>query len=88
MRESVASTRPPVHNVVFRSKMHLLTLYFLDSGSYSSGFFNIWGLFTPTEYDWVRQSQIDWFLQESGPSTLVFSPVCRPPLTPIFDSVH
>jgi len=48
------------------SKMHLLTLYFLDSGSYSKGFFNFWGLFTPTAYDWIRQSQIDWFLQESA----------------------
>jgi len=24
------------------------------------------GFFTPTEYDWIRKSQIDWFLQESG----------------------
>ncbi|KAJ7115908.1 Metallo-dependent phosphatase-like protein [Mycena epipterygia] len=48
------------------SKTHLLTLYFLDSGSYSKGFYNFWGWFTPTAYDWIRQSQIDWFLQESA----------------------
>lgn len=71
----------------FRSKTHLLTLYFLDSGSYSKGVFDWFGFFIPTEYDWIRQvgdsrflflatpfipnytqSQIDWFLQESGTS--------------------
>jgi hypothetical protein len=30
------------NDVVYRSKLHLLTLYFLDSGSYSSGIFNLW----------------------------------------------
>ncbi|KIK09009.1 hypothetical protein K443DRAFT_672049 [Laccaria amethystina LaAM-08-1] len=48
------------------SKMHLLTLYFLDSGSYSKGVLDWFGFFIPTEYDWIRQSQIDWFLQESA----------------------
>ncbi|KAI0917949.1 hypothetical protein AcV5_002750 [Taiwanofungus camphoratus] len=48
------------------SKTHLLTLYFLDSGSYSKGFLNWFGLFVPTEYDWIHQDQIDWFLQESS----------------------
>ena len=24
------------------------------------------GFFTPTEYDYIHQNQIDWFLQESG----------------------
>ncbi|KAL5537002.1 DCR2 [Sanghuangporus sanghuang] len=48
------------------SKMHLLTLYFLDSGSYSRGFFDWLGFFHPTEYDWIRQDQINWFLQESA----------------------
>lgn len=38
-----------------RSKTHLLTLYFLDSGSYSKGFLNWFGLFVPTEYDWIHQ---------------------------------
>ncbi|KAJ7504439.1 Metallo-dependent phosphatase-like protein [Mycena galericulata] len=56
------------------SKTHLLTLYFLDSGSYSKGFYNFWGLFTPTAYDWIRQSQIDWFLQESAS----IDPIQRP----------
>ncbi|KAJ7623261.1 Metallo-dependent phosphatase-like protein [Roridomyces roridus] len=56
------------------SKTHLLTLYFLDSGSYSKGFYNFWGLFTPTAYDWIRQNQIDWFLQESAS----ISPIQRP----------
>ncbi|KAJ7180636.1 Metallo-dependent phosphatase-like protein [Mycena filopes] len=56
------------------SKTHLLTLYFLDSGSYSKGVYNFWGLFTPTEYDWIRQSQIDWFLQESAS----INPIQRP----------
>ncbi|KAJ7066567.1 Metallo-dependent phosphatase-like protein [Mycena amicta] len=59
------------------SKTHLLTLYFLDSGSYSRGFYNLWGWFTPTAYDWIRQSQIDWFFQESAsirPIERPFSP--------------
>ncbi|KIM83051.1 hypothetical protein PILCRDRAFT_819843 [Piloderma croceum F 1598] len=48
------------------SKTHLLTLYFLDSGSYSKGYFDWLGWFRPTEYDYLHQSQINWFLQESG----------------------
>ncbi|KDR80533.1 hypothetical protein GALMADRAFT_90903 [Galerina marginata CBS 339.88] len=48
------------------SKTQLLTLYFLDSGSYSKGFLDWFGFFTPTEYDWIHQNQIDWFLQESA----------------------
>ncbi|KAK0203023.1 Metallo-dependent phosphatase-like protein [Desarmillaria ectypa] len=56
------------------SKTHLLTLYFLDSGSYSNGFYNFWGAFMPTAYDWIRQDQIDWFLHESGS----ISPIERP----------
>ncbi|KAJ2918633.1 hypothetical protein MD484_g1753, partial [Candolleomyces efflorescens] len=48
------------------SKTHLLTLYFLDSGSYSKGFLDWLGFFNPTEYDYIRQNQIDWFLQESA----------------------
>ncbi len=47
------------------SKTHLLTLYFLDSGSYYTGVWDWWGIFHPTEYDYLRQNQIDWFLQES-----------------------
>ncbi|TFK71339.1 Metallo-dependent phosphatase [Pluteus cervinus] len=48
------------------SKTQLLTLYFLDSGSYSKGFLDWFGMFTPTAYDYIRQDQIDWFLQESA----------------------
>jgi len=48
------------------SKTHLLTLYFLDSGTYSKGWFDWFGFFNPTEYDYFRESQIEWFLQESG----------------------
>ena len=50
----------------FRSKTHLLTLYFLDSGAYAGGVLDWLGLFHGTEYDWIRESQINWFLQESG----------------------
>ena len=38
-----------------RSKTHLLTLYFLDSGSYSKGYFDWLGWFRPTEYDYLHQ---------------------------------
>jgi hypothetical protein len=55
------------------SKTHLLTLYFLDSGSYAAGFLDWFGFLRPVEYDYIHQSQIDWFLQESGMSTLVLS---------------
>ncbi|OJT14478.1 hypothetical protein TRAPUB_8978 [Trametes pubescens] len=47
------------------SKTHLLTLYFLDSGAYYAGIMGWFG-FQPTEYDFIRQDQIDWFLQESS----------------------
>ncbi|KAG8792115.1 hypothetical protein FRC17_008645 [Serendipita sp. 399] len=47
------------------SRTQLLTLYFLDSGAYSEGMWDWFG-FTPTEYDYLRQSQIDWFLHESS----------------------
>ncbi|KAJ3859665.1 Metallo-dependent phosphatase-like protein [Lentinula novae-zelandiae] len=56
------------------SMTHLLTLYFLDSGSYSKGFFNFWGMFTPTAYDWLRQDQIDWFLRESASINMIERP--------------
>ncbi|KAH9829999.1 Metallo-dependent phosphatase [Rhodofomes roseus] len=59
------------------SMTHLLTLYFLDSGSYSKGFLNWFGFFVPTEYDWIHQDQINWFLQESSsidPIERPFSP--------------
>ncbi|KAG8814505.1 hypothetical protein FRC18_001941 [Serendipita sp. 400] len=51
------------------SRTRLLTLYFLDSGSYSAGAWDWFG-WTPTEYDYLRQSQIDWFLHESSLSPM------------------
>jgi predicted MPP superfamily phosphohydrolase len=48
------------------SKTHLLTLYFLDSGAYAAGIIDWFGFLRATEYDYIHQSQIDWFLQESG----------------------
>ena len=51
---------------------HLLTLYFLDTGSYYKGVWDWWGIFHPSEYDYLRQNQIDWFLQESCTSDLSF----------------
>ncbi|KAA1475450.1 Metallo-dependent phosphatase [Dentipellis sp. KUC8613] len=56
------------------SKTQLLTMYFLDSGSYSKGFIDWFGFFTPTEYDWIRQDQVDWFLKESA----AIKPIQRP----------
>jgi hypothetical protein len=35
--------------------MHLLTLYFLDSGSYAAGLLDWFGFFTPTEYDYIHK---------------------------------
>ncbi|KAG6866553.1 hypothetical protein C0991_002038 [Blastosporella zonata] len=72
------------------SKTHLLTLYFLDSGSYAKGYWEFFG-FIPTAYDWIREvntlllangftliplvkSQINWFLQQSG----LIKPIERP----------
>ena len=48
------------------SKTHILTLYFLDSGSYAEGMLDWLGFVQSDDYDWIHQSQIDWFLQESG----------------------
>ena len=47
------------------SKTHPLTPYPPDSGSYGTGALNWLGLFCGSEYDWIRESQINWFLQES-----------------------
>ncbi|KAH0582874.1 putative inactive purple acid phosphatase 29 [Termitomyces sp. J132] len=55
------------------SKTHLLTLYFLDSGAYAKGYLDFFG-FIPTEYDWIHESQIDWFLQQSS----MIKPIERP----------
>ena len=48
------------------SRTQVLTLYFLDSGAYAKGITDWFGFWAPTEYDWIHQDQIDWFLQESG----------------------
>ncbi|KIY53010.1 Metallo-dependent phosphatase [Fistulina hepatica ATCC 64428] len=48
------------------SKTDLLTLYFLDSGDYAKGFWNWAGIFIPLAYDWIRDSQTNWFLQQSA----------------------
>lgn len=40
--------------LVGSSMTHLLTLYFLDSGSYSKGYLDWFGYFFPTEYDWIH----------------------------------
>ncbi|KZV63009.1 Metallo-dependent phosphatase [Peniophora sp. CONT] len=56
------------------SRTQLLTLYFLDSGSYAKGITDWFGFWSPTEYDWIHQNQIDWFLQESA----AISPIERP----------
>lgn len=58
--------------VLYRSMMHLLTMYFLDSGAYSKGYLDWFGVH-PTAYDWIHTDQIDWFLQESGEPVLRFS---------------
>ncbi|KAF7308825.1 AIP3 domain-containing protein [Mycena kentingensis (nom. inval.)] len=56
------------------SKTHLLTLYFLDSGSYSRGFYNLWGWFTPTAYDWIRQACLLFYFRKSSE----IKPIQRP----------
>ena len=48
-----------------RSKTQLLTLYFLDSGAYYNPTWDWFGILRATDYDYLRQDQIDWFLQES-----------------------
>jgi hypothetical protein len=40
--------------LVGSSMTHLLTLYFMDSGSYSKGYLDWFGYFFPTEYDWIH----------------------------------
>ncbi|KAI0689492.1 Metallo-dependent phosphatase [Cytidiella melzeri] len=56
------------------SKTQLLTLYFLDSGAYSNGKWDLFGLFHGTEYDWIHQDQIDWFLEESSRISVIERP--------------
>ncbi|OJA13538.1 hypothetical protein AZE42_07319 [Rhizopogon vesiculosus] len=57
------------------SKTSLLTLYFLDSGAYSTNWYSDWfGSFVPTEYDWIHEDQINWFLEESAKIQLIERP--------------
>jgi len=53
------------------SATHLLTLYFLDSHAYAKSGWTFW---KPAENDWIKQSQIDWYLEQ----TASISPVQRP----------
>ncbi|QRV74007.1 hypothetical protein RhiJN_02021 [Ceratobasidium sp. AG-Ba] len=53
------------------SATHLLTLYFLDSGAYLPGGIMWW---KPLEYDYLHESQIQWFLSESN----AIDPIERP----------
>ena len=59
-----------------RSKTHLLTLYFLDSGAYARTWFDFAGIGHGPDYDWIHQDQIDWFLEESGELILSSMIVC------------
>ena len=58
---------------LFRSRTQLLTLYMLDSHAYTTKRLpGIWGWFQKLKYDWIKQSQIDWFLAESGKILPIF----------------
>lgn len=46
-----------------RSATPLLTLYFLDSHAYAKT--SAWTFWKPADYDWIKQSQIDWYLEQS-----------------------
>ncbi|KAM6496960.1 Metallo-dependent phosphatase-like protein [Amanita muscaria] len=48
------------------SKTHLLTLYFLDSGAYAEGLLSWLGFAEGSDYDWIHEDQINWFLQNSA----------------------
>lgn len=49
-----------------------MTLYFLDSGGYIKARFGPWEQIT--DYDYLRERQIDWFLQQS----MKIKPIVRP----------
>ncbi|KAG9125890.1 hypothetical protein FRC07_005748 [Ceratobasidium sp. 392] len=53
------------------SSTHLLTLYFLDSGAYLPSSLAWW---KPPDYDYLHESQIEWFLSESN----AIDPIERP----------
>lgn len=56
------------------SKTHLLTLYFLDSHAYVTG----WNVFKST-YDYIKDNQINWFRQVSQGIKSIERPF-RPPV--------
>ncbi|KAF9563975.1 Metallo-dependent phosphatase [Agrocybe pediades] len=51
------------------SRTHTLSLYFLDSGSYTKGVLDWFGFFTPTEYDWIRTTSIPEIERPFRPDT-------------------
>ncbi|KAG9018004.1 hypothetical protein FRB90_012672 [Tulasnella sp. 427] len=53
------------------SATHILTLYFLDSHGYAKTGWTFW---KPADYDWIKQSQIDWYLEQSA----LIAPIERP----------
>ncbi|KAG8919269.1 hypothetical protein FRC01_001369, partial [Tulasnella sp. 417] len=53
------------------SATHLLTLYFLDSHAYAASGWTFW---KTADYDWIKQSQIDWYKEQSA----LISPIERP----------
>ena len=57
------------------SRTHLFTLYFLDSHAYASSL-NPWNY----EYDYIKQSQIDWFKNESQAIRNIERPFVPPTL--------
>jgi hypothetical protein len=63
------------------SATQLLTLYFLDSGAYA-GRNDWWGFERTTEFDWVHEDQVTWFMQESGASLPPLSPSLAAPAHP------
>lgn len=64
----------------------LLTLYFLDSGSYSSGYLDWLGYFFPTEYDWIHEVGVPLYHYVNhahifqGPNQLVFARIFQDPV--------
>jgi hypothetical protein len=68
---SVSRNNAETLDDLIRSATTLLTLYFLDSGAYIPNGFAWW---KPLEYDYLRESQIEWYLSESS----AIDPIERP----------
>ena len=69
--------------LVGSSMSHLLTLYFVDSGSYSKGYLDWFGYFFPTEYDWIhtvsarsRRQFLEANTSLLGPNRVVPATIC------------